>query len=237
MKIAICDDQLKDANRLKDLLIQYTKRTNLEATIEVFTSGEELLFSFTPSKYQIVFLDIYMEKDKMSGMDAAEIIRKHDSEISIIFTTISLEHGIESYKVNAINYVVKPIEYEKLVDTLKRCEHQINLYAKSIEVMENRRLIKIRLKDIHYAEAMKHNSILYTELREIKTTTCFTELKKLLEDFPFVFCHRSYIVNFLHVKSMNKKDFILNNNKIIPISKGQQKQVQEKFEEFFWENT
>ena len=236
MKIAICEDSRDDAVLLRNLLAQYLKAGGLEAGIEVFPSGEALLAAFSPGKYQIIFQDIYFNETKISGMKTAEQIREADSEVSIIFITNSIEHGPTSYEVKADYYIVKPIDKERLEKALDRCRAQIDRYAKTIEISANWQTVKIRLRDIYYAEVMKNNVILHTSSGAVITRMTFGELLEKLAGSSFIPCHRSFVVNLIHVADMSGNDFLLKNGGRVPISRTYAGQAQDAFKRFIFDS-
>lgn len=235
MKIAICEDINEDLSHLNNVLLEYLKVHSLIATIETFKSGEELLESFEAEKYQIIFQDIYMKTTELNGMETAKKIRDLDKNISIIFTTTSIEHGIESYLVDATHYIVKPILKEELAMAMQKCQDKINLYAKFIEVTKNRRTFKIRLSDIYYAEACQRHTFIYIKNTEFKINLPFHKFVKFyINDYPFVPCHRSYVVNLKHISDLYEMDFVFEDNRKVPISKTFFKTAQEAFHKHFW---
>ena len=236
MNIAVCEDLEDDSARLCVLLKGYLKTGGLVAAIDVFTSGEDLLKAFSPGKYQIIFQDIYLDKNGISGMKVAEKIRERDSEVSIIFTTTSVEHGPTSYEVKADYYIVKPVDKERLGKALDRCRAQLDRYARTIEVSTNWQVMKIRLRDIYYAEVMKNNVILHTMSGAVVTRMSFGELLHKLEGSSFATCHRSYVVNLIHVADMRDNSFILKNGSQVAISRTYTESAKQAFREFFWES-
>ena len=235
MRIAICEDLQGDSDLLRKLLDRYLKAGGLEAVIEVFTSGEALLSAFSPGKYQIIFQDIYLAQDGISGMKTAERIRKADSEVSIIFTTTSVEHGPTSYEVKADYYIVKPVDEKRLEKALDRCRAQLDRYARTIEISASWQTIKIRLRDIYYAEVIKNNVILTTSSGEIKTRMAFGELLEKLAGSSFIPCHRSYVVNLIHVADMHDNSFILKNGARVAISRTYAVQAAQAFKRFIFD--
>ena len=108
MNIAIVDDLKTDSDRLVGFIDTYMKQHNLQyGTLDRFSSGEDFLGAFTPGKYDLSFLDIYM--DGITGMETAKRIRQTDHDCRIIFITTSPEFAVESYNVNASFYLLKPI--------------------------------------------------------------------------------------------------------------------------------
>ncbi|WP_313164559.1 LytTR family DNA-binding domain-containing protein [Sedimentibacter sp.] len=231
MRIAICDDIKGDVVHLHELLKEYLYTNSLDADIDTFESGEALLSAFEPGKYQIIFQDIYM--NGMTGMEVAEQIRETDKDVAIILTTASLEHGIASYKVNAAYYIVKPVEQTNLTQGMARCHEHVNQYAKVIEIMENRQSVRLRLRDIFYVESQKRACVFQTATEEIKTNSSIDKIAGQLNGFPFVRCHRSFIVNLLHVADMLNQDFVMESGAKVPISKSCHAAAKKAFKEFF----
>ena len=236
MRIAICEDRRDDCASLLKLLWGYLKTEGLEAAVEVFASGEALLSAFSPGKYQIVFIDIYLGQGGINGMDSAARIRGADSEVSIIFTTTSVEHGPTSYEVNADYYIVKPVDRERLWKALERCRAQLDRYARTIEISTNWQTEKILLKDVYYAEVIKNNVILHTTSGAVTARMAFGELLEKLEGSSFVQCHRSYVVNLIHVADMRDKSFILKNGAWVAVSRTYAESASKAFKRFIFES-
>lgn len=231
MKIAICDDLEKDIARLSGILGEYLSANGLDADVDIFTSGEALIKAFQPGKYQIIFQDIYM--GGMTGMQVCEKIRETDRDVSLILTTTSLEHGIASYKVNAAYYIVKPVDSAELAQAMEKCRSQIERFAKTIEVIENRQPVRIRLRDIYFVESQSRECVFTTASGEVRTNAAIDTMAERLGGFPFLRCHRSFIVNLLHISDMTQKDFVMDNGRTVPISKAYQVDSRKMFKEYF----
>ena len=236
MRIAICEDNPEDSAHLCVLLSGYLDANRLVADMEAFASGEALLDAFAPGKYQIIFFDIYLDDKGVSGIKAAETIRAMDSEVSIIFTTTSIEHGPTSYEVKADYYIVKPVDRKRLEKALERCRLQLDRYAMTMEVSVNRQTERIRLRDVLYVEARKHNVLLHTSSGEIRTRTALGEVTEKLGGPPFIPCHRSYMVNLVNVADLRDNSFIMKNGDRVPVSRTYQEKAHEAFKAFFWES-
>ena len=236
MKIAICEDSREDAAHLQKLLNKSFHMSGFEAEIEIFAGGEALLEAFTPGKYQIIFQDIYLKKNGISGMRTAEMIRGEDSEVSIIFTTKSVEHAPASYEVKADYYIVKPVDKERLENALDRCRAQLDRYARTIDISTNWQTERIRLRDVYYAEVMKNNIILHTMYGAIMARMPFGELLNKLYGSAFIRCHRSYAVNLIHVADMRDSHFVLKYGGVVPITRTYATQAQQAFKRFIFDS-
>ena len=237
MRIAICEDIPEETRRLMEMIGRYLETNSLEADVEYFESGEDFLPAFEPGKYQIIFMDIFMRKNGLTGMEVAEKVSRADREAAIIFVTTSKEFFLDGYSF-AVFYITKPYDYEKLAEAMDRCWIQIERYAKTIEVVVDRRPRQIRLRDIYSVESLGRTCVFRTASHELTAASLVIDgLADRLGE-SFVMCHRSYIVNLLHVKEIasEKRDkiFIMENGDRVPISRTYLDVSQKAFREFFW---
>jgi DNA-binding LytR/AlgR family response regulator len=233
MRIAICEDTQPDAERLSETLSRYLDANSLDADVDFFTSGEDFISAFEPGSYQIIFMDIYMTKGGMTGMDAAEKVNALDKDAAIIFTTTSEEYLLAGYGV-AVFYIVKPVEQGDLNKAMEKCRTQIDRFAKTVEIVVDRLPVQVRLRDIYCAETMNRNSVF--TFAAGKTTVAgmnMADLADRLDSSSFIQCHKSYIVNLLHAKRMTKTEFILTNGDRVPIGRMYQAGAQRAYRENF----
>jgi len=234
MRIAICEDLPGEAAALKGALERYLRFNRISAKIDHFKSGEEFLSAFSPGKYQVVFMDIYLKKGGISGMDAAARAFKADRDIAFILTTVSTKHAIAGYGF-AQYYIVKPIEDKELVKAMDKCREQIQRFSKTIEISVNRNPMQIRLRDIHCIEASDHDLIISTTAGDVVASGLkINEFAETLGGLPFIQCHRSYIVNLLHMKTMRGGDFHMANGKTIPIGRTKKAEARKAWSDHFW---
>ena len=106
MNIAIIDDISTDAEALKNIAVSYFEKKQIRAEICYFFSAEEFFEDYQPGKFQILFLDIYM--DGMTGMEAARRIRRQSDNCILVFVTTSSDFAVESYDVGASYYLSFP---------------------------------------------------------------------------------------------------------------------------------
>lgn len=114
MRIAIIDDLLTDLEYLRSNVCRWADEhaVPLIPGPALFENGETFLEQFQKDRYDIIFLDIFMEG--MNGMDTARRIRECDDACRLVFTTTSAEYAVDSYEVDSSYYLVKPYSYEKL---------------------------------------------------------------------------------------------------------------------------
>ena len=220
MRICICDDELQQCDNLKAMIESHGGHQ-----ISVFHSAEELLFECEGHMpFDCVFMDIQMKQ--MSGMECARKIREFDKKVSIVFLTMMKDYVFEGYEVNAVRYLLKPIEVDKCHEVLELVESMMKKEHAYLYVNKT----KIDCEDILYIESFGHYcSIHGKEIVEVKTS-----LADIMKNLPNIFLqtHRSYIVNLEKVESIVKEGCLLSDNTVIPISRNAQKKVNEAFMEF-----
>lgn len=153
MNIAIIDDISTDAEALKNIAVSYFEKKQIRAEICHFFSAEEFFEDYQPGKFQILFLDIYM--DGMTGMEAARRIRRQSDNCILVFVTTSSDFAVESYDVGASYYLLKPFQPEKLCSILDSFQSRHLLASRYIEVVSDRVPIRVPLRSILYADTFQ----------------------------------------------------------------------------------
>ena len=112
ISIAICDALEREQLNLVQMLQHYGKAHGLEITVDTISSGEELLSLWTPDRWDLIFLDIYMRD--LSGVEIARRIRQKDRNCILVFATTSQDHGIIGHELRISDYLVKPFHIREL---------------------------------------------------------------------------------------------------------------------------
>ena len=233
MNIAICDDTKADANSLRLLIERFLEEIDCDGQISIYESGDAFLSDFAAkqtSDVQIVFLDIYMPGT--NGIDTARKIRETSNDITIIFTTTSKDHGLDGYSVDALQYLVKPVNYPELESSLEKCKEKFTGSLRVLKVLSDRLTVRAYLKDICYIECFGDASYVHTVNETIKTFSPLSELEKQLKSGAFLRTHRSFIVNMRYVKKIAKNDFILTNGSMVPIRKNDKLSIQQAYTDY-----
>lgn len=236
MNIAICDDLEFDKQTLIHMIKKYCNANNLELGLTTYENGQKLLSDFKSGKFQLIFLDIYMnDKNHITGIEIAKEIRFNDTKCVIVFMTTSKDHALEAFEVEAMQYLIKPIMYDKIKHILDKCKKFFSNQIRFIEVPSNGLSIKILLKDIYYIEVFDKTCFIHTKLKVIKTYTSLSKLWEALGGTPFLRCHRSYIINMCYVDSICTNDFLLKNGDKIPIRKDNASAIKQIYSDYFFE--
>ena len=213
LNIVLCDDNPSFLNGLEEMLFKLFIKHNLDADISFKTDcSSKLLEHVKNNSVDVLFLDITLN-NKNVGMSVAEEIRKFNKNLLLIFTTAHFEFVMEAYKVNAFDYLVKPISQDKLEETLLRLTDYLD--------NSNNRFIKINgttfinQDDVHYIRKDGMKLIFHTKDNEFETYNSFSKIKNTLPHH-FVRCHKSFIANvsnISHIESNTNTIFFNNSSK------------------------
>ena len=233
MNIAIIDDLKTDSDRLVGLINTYMEQHRLQCrTMDLFSSGESFLDTFTSGKYHLIFLDIYM--DGITGMETAKRIRQTDHDCRIIFITTSPEFAVESYNVNASFYLLKPIGKDGVFSALDRCGLQAAEQSRSVEVATACGWTQLLVHEVSYTEYVRRQVLVhFKDGQELAVSMSQKDFSALLLQYPwFSDCIKGILVNFEDVEKLLEDRFLLKSGVQIPISRLKYKEVREQFLEY-----
>lgn len=199
LRIALCEDDATHCSHLQALL----DHSGYEIKVSAFASGEAFLAQFQPEQYDLILMDIFM--DKLTGIDVIRHVRTLDDQVPVAFITTSMDFTRESYQLDAIKYIEKPAT-AKSVGTLLQLAEQSRQNVDTLELLINNVPVSIPLRHILYLEQQARNLLIYLKDGEIITAN-----KKLAEVEPqllhknFLRCHKSYVVNLIHIRGINRE--------------------------------
>lgn len=215
ISIAVCDDNTIECLSISKKIHANLIETGIKHNIIEFFDGSELLDS--NCSFDFIFLDINMKTD---GLKTADLLRKRLKNFILIFITSYQEYVYEAFDVEAFDYILKPIDDEKLSRTLQRAVKKIIQHHDDfIVIYKNRQAIKVNLIDVVYFEIRgrvitvhcKNNIIEYYEKIKI--------LEQKILEHGFFRCHKSYLINLKYVKKFNKNEIIFDNGEKVLMSK------------------
>ena len=219
MKIAICDDEIYFIDAICPLLEQWAKERGMKLTLYRFTNGDDLVEAHQRECIDLIILDVIMPL--LSGIDTARELRNTNQTVPIVFLTSSKEFAIDSYEVKALNYLIKPVDKEKLFLTLDDFLKTLNLPKNFFVAKTADGFCKIAIADVDYLEAQNKQVIVHlTNCRTIEIRELFSKCAEVFSpENGFCCCHRSYIVNLSNVEQFSKTEVVTIHNAVIPISR------------------
>lgn len=225
LKCAIVDDEPLAGSLLKS----YVEKTPFLQLTGVYSSALSAMKDLRENPVDLIFLDIQMPE--LSGVEFARILPK---ETKVIFTTAFSQYAIDGYKVNALDYLLKPISYEDFLKSSNKALDWFSLtrkqevYAKDrfMFVKSDYKLQKVSLNDILYIEGLKDYVRIYLENGD--KIMLLMNMKKIEEYLPapeYLRTHRSYIVHMTKVKTIDRFRIVFGET-YLPISESYKQAVQ-----------
>lgn len=237
LRAVIIDDEQKGINTLKILIEKHIADLRVVAECTKAKDGVDIIENYKP---EIVFLDINMPE--MNGFELLEKLSWKN--FNLVFTTAHQEYALKALKINAIDYLLKPIDYKELQFAVNKIKNQlaedknnsnafdydkligtINQYQRKKIVINSKTGVEsIDVPEIIFFEALSN----YTQISLNNSRTILTS--KILKEFEVQLCngdqnfmrvHNSYIINLHKVSRYLKEDeiIIMVNNKKIPLAK------------------
>ena len=234
MRAAIIDDRADDRIVLRKELDSVLRERgyNVE-TIDLYTSGEDFLAQFNVGKYDLLFLDIYMEG--INGIQTATVIRRTDKNVRLIFVTTSNDFAAESYALRADYYLLKPYVQSDILKALT----VINLSD-----YEQHRIVTLPdgstclLHDILYSEYFNHKIILHLRKGQVKNLRASQSSMEaiLCSNQSFMACTKGIIVNFEYVKRIEDGTIFLEENNQVPVSRRRMPEIRKAHAQYLFKH-
>lgn len=229
LSIGICDDLTEDRLKLAHMVHTYAQERDILIHLHLFSTGQDLLdFCLRPNLLQIIFLDIFIMPD-LSGIDVAKQLRRAGVNAAILFATTSLDHGMDSFEVQASDYLVKPFQKQDVAQALDWCLSHLPEPLRSLSVYSEGETQEIPLASIHYIEVLGHQSHIHTTQREIISRRGLDVLEAEIGSQDFLRCHRSFLVNMNHIVKLTGSDFQVSGGTLVPISASNLTRVRNTF--------
>ena len=218
--IIIDDDEI---DRLT--VLSFAKKFPVLDILGVFESAEDALPFIDTTDIDILFLDI-----DMPGLSGIEF-RKKALEIPVcIFITAHPEHAVESFEIETLDFIVKPLKLDRFAQTVSRIEEFMEVKLKAslfeasiggdtIYIKEGHEQTKVKLHEILYLEALKDYTLIITNKKRHCVLSSIGNLLKEDHFQSFIRIHRSYAVQKQFIQKINTSEIILNNNIAIPVGR------------------
>jgi two-component system, LytTR family, response regulator LytT len=188
------------------------------------------------------FIDLMFVDINMPGMSGMEFVRTLPPGIGVVFTTAHSEFAAESYKVDAIDYLLKPITYEDFLRSANKArkallQHPDEAASKPARdhffVNSEGKTLKINVKEIDYIESMSEYVKIFLSNRTcIVTLIRLKNLERFLPSGDFMRVHRSYLVNLRNITTIERNRIVFYGKEYIPVSE----QYKAEFKKFIDKN-
>jgi DNA-binding LytR/AlgR family response regulator len=221
MKCIIIDDE---PNAI-DILKRYTEQVSFLELGGTFRNPVKALEFLQDQGTDLVFLDI-----NMPNINGLQFLRSLANRPMIIFTTAYSEYAVESYELNAVDYLVKPIEFDRFLKAVNKANAALKLQGKNTATVVKEKPAdeyvllrsgpqthKVKVSDILFIEKEENYVIFNLADRKIFVRANMGEIFTIIPEQKFVRVHKSWIVSLEHISSIEQHQVIINKTKI-PVS-------------------
>ncbi len=216
----------------------YIEKTPFLTLAEKFESALQAISFLQDNEVDLMFVDINMPD--LSGMDFVKSLKNPPK---VIFTTAYSEYAIEGFKVDAIDYLLKPIGYSDFFKAAEKAKDRIKPKVEENTLVESNdkflfikseyKILRINLSDIKYIEGMREYVRIHIENQAaVMSLMSMKKMEEFLPDSNFMRIHRSFIVNLNKVNTIERNRIVFDKNVYIPVSE----QYKAKFQKYLDEN-
>lgn len=201
LKAIIVDDEAPARSELKFMLDE----TGQVEIVAEATNVREAIERLKEKGADVMFLDISMPG--ATGLQLAEALNRLKFPPAIVFVTAYSEHAVQAFEVNAVDYLVKPVETDRLLQAISKVKLHVSNTSKGaqserIPVEKSGKKLLISTDKIHFIMAKDDYSYLHTETDRYLSTVSLAQLESKLESHGFFRVHRRYLVNLACVEEV-----------------------------------
>lgn len=217
LRIAICDDSAADRDYLAGLARRWAGQRLHTVQLALYPSAESFLFAYAEDKtVQILLLDI--EMGQMDGVTMARTLRKDNDGVQIVFITGYSEYIADGYEVEALHYLMKPVDESKLFNVLDRAADKLCRNEQVLTLELSGETVRLPVYQIRYAE-VQGNYVTVHAKSDCTAKMTLSELETRLDD-SFFRLGRSALVNLGYVARVTKTAVTLNDGSVLPLPRG-----------------
>jgi DNA-binding LytR/AlgR family response regulator len=192
------------------------------------------------NKIDLIFLDI-----QMPGLTGMEFLKSVVDPPKVIFTTAYSEFALDGYELNVIDYLLKPIVFDRFLKAANKAIRVLNLESqvsepatvsvgeKSMVIKSSHQLVKIDMEDILYVEGLHKYVKIVTRQKNFTTLFGLTKMEHVLPNDKFYRCHRSFIINLGKVSLIDGNEAVIENVRV-PVSRNNKEELVDKLGKNLW---
>lgn len=228
-RIAIVEDDRSSSEMIRNYLLRYGEERKIGFYIDVFEDGDAIVDRY-PADYDLLLMDI--ELPLLNGMDAAAEIRSMDSDVSIIFITNSPQYALQGYRVRAMDYLLKPIQYPVFEETMSEALERLKKREdRSIVIQVKGGKKKLSVQKIRYIEVQDHALTYHTTDGDFGAKGTIRDAVEELQDAGFFHCNKGYLINLAYVDGISGQDIRIGSD-VIPVGRTRKKAFMDAMNEY-----
>jgi DNA-binding LytR/AlgR family response regulator len=241
---------MKTINKIKTIIIEDESYWQMivkelvnaipELSLEgIFAEAEEAYNYLIANNIELIFLDV-----QLNGDNGIDLIKRLNKRHNVIIISSFRDFALEGYSISAIDYLIKPIEFEKFEKAVQKAIQNIR-FQKPIDksqkiisfdrdyflIKENQDSIKVKYSEVFYITSLENYIQIITNQKIYTILTTLLQFERSINNHPFLRVHRSYLVNLNYIKSLSNDVCLLSNKAEIPIGVIYRNDIQEIFVE------
>ena len=199
-KIAVVEDNDAMRAQLCGFIAQYAQESGHQLDVTAFSDGAQLVEPYRPG-FDIIFLDI--EMPELGGMDAAERIRTVDPDVVLVFVTNMAQYAIRGYEVDALDFVLKPVNYYQFSTKLARALQRVQRRKGGQIALQTAGGVQLlNTEDIYWLETRDRMLHYHTSTGVWSVRSSLQNAEKQLAPYHFAKCNQCYLVNLRYVRAV-----------------------------------
>jgi DNA-binding LytR/AlgR family response regulator len=216
-----------------DVLTHYIARFPEFEIVKTFTSAVEAFKYINEHTVDLVFTDIAMPQ--ISGVELVKLVNKNTQ---FVMVTSYTDYAIESFELHVIDYLLKPVSFERFAKTITRfnainqglTSNENSFEKPSFFIKEGDEFVKVFVEDIDYIEGMKDYAKIVSGKNYYLALKTLKSIEEKLRDFDFIRVHKSYIIPLKKIAQYNSKSVLINSHQI-PVGNSYRNYLKKYFEE------
>ena len=208
--IAVVEDQDGAASNLASYIEKFAAQTEQKFNIVRFRTGTDFLEDYR-AVYAVAFMDSQMPG--INGMDAAVELRRRDKTVSIIFITNLVQYAQKGYEVDAVGFLVKPVNY---YDFSMKFQKALDIYVmneeRGITLSLPGGMCRISTDKLMFVEIINHRLYYHLVDDVVEMTGVLSNVEKQLHDYGFLRCNKCYLVNPKFIVSVRNSEVQVGNH-------------------------
>ncbi len=229
LKIAVCDDEIQIHFLLERLLTQILAPKDISADIDCFSSGEELCSVYQKGLFDLIFLDI--EYDGMSGIEIGSFIREDqgDDTVEIAYISGNTSYAMELFEYQPINFLVKPLSQRAVQHVVEKFLLRHHSHEEKFQYKIGSDLYQIATSEILYFSSNARKVTIHRKDGCAEFYASLEQIYNNLKRMRFLYVHKSYLVNYRHIRKMEYEQLTLSDGSLIPISQSRRSDIRKQF--------
>ena len=225
IKCIVVDDE----PMAREILQNHLSKIDAVKVIDYCKNATEAFNLISSEEIDLIFLDI-----NMPGISGISFARSLNSNIKIIFTTAYREYAIDGFNLHAVDYLLKPISFERLWEAISHFKktvwkennlsHATEEESKFIFVRIDRKMVKLNFDEIYYIESLSDYLKIHTAEKSITIREKISAIEEKLPPEKFLRIHRSFIVSISKLESFTT-EYVIVNNQSLPVSRSYKEDV------------